>query len=195
VIAARLDQWLPDPIVRTRHERIAGVQPERLWHAARSVRVAEARALAPVLRWRIPGTSAEQTFEQLLTRYPFRELERGDTWSLSGLCGRIWTLRRDYPHLSGPEDFLAWNQPGTVRVLFAHWVEPRPGGHSALLSEARVAAVDRRAALRMRSLWLVVSRFERLIGAEPLSLAVQHAARDQVPARPCSSPARRETPS
>ena len=60
-------------------------------------------------------------------------------------------------------------------MLFGTWVEPNGNG-SAIVSEARVAPVDRGAEMRMRSLWLVVGMFERLIGAEPLSLAAQRAA-------------------
>lgn len=62
-----------------------------------------------------------------------------------------------------------------MRVAFAHWVEETPGG-AELVSEARVQAVDRWAALRLRSLWLAVAPFERLIAAEPLTLAAARAA-------------------
>src|SRR6185295_17985850 len=72
------------------------------------------------------------------------------------------TLQRDYPRLEGPEDFRAWSEPGTVRVLIANWVDP-DGDGSTINSEARVAPVDRRAALRLRSLWVVMRVFERLI--------------------------------
>jgi len=96
---------------------------------------------------------------------------------MSGLCGRIWTLHRDYPRLSGPDEFRAWRDPATVRVLFAHWVEPGPDGGSTLHSEARVSATDRRGDLRLRSLWPLIRAFERLIGAEPLPLAVARAER------------------
>jgi len=62
-------------------------------------------------------------------------------------------------------------------VLFAHWVEDDPAGGSAIVSEARVEPVDRRADVALRALWVVVGRFERLIGAEPLSLACKRAER------------------
>jgi hypothetical protein len=62
-----------------------------------------------------------------------------------------------------------------VRVLFAHWVEDDGAGGSAIVSEARVQPVDRAAEVRLRSLWLVVGVFERLIGAESLELAVARA--------------------
>jgi hypothetical protein len=111
----------------------------------------------------------------MLADYPFVVLDEGERWSLSGLCGRIWTLSRDYPRLSGPDAFREWDEPGTVRVAFAHWVEPDGEGRSAIVSEARVAPVDRSAEVRLRSLWVLVGVFERLIGAELLALAAARA--------------------
>jgi hypothetical protein len=35
--------------------------------------------------------------------------------------------------------------------------------------------VDRRAGLRLRAVWALVGQFERLIGAEPLPVAVRRA--------------------
>jgi hypothetical protein len=94
---------------------------------------------------------------------------------VSGLCGRVWTLRRDYPRIRGADDFVDWDEPGTVRVLFAHWVVEDGDGRSTLFSESRVAPVDRRARLRMRALWTAVGGFERLIGGEALGVAVRRA--------------------
>ena len=101
--------------------------------------------------------------------------EAGERHLVSGLCGRIWTLQRDYPALSGPDAFRAWDEAGTVRVLFAHWVERDGGGRAELISEARVAPVDRRAGIRLRALWTLIGRFEPLVGAEPLELAARRA--------------------
>jgi hypothetical protein len=171
---AELDDWLPDPAVRTRHRRASAAPPERLWREANAVRLADTRRLGRLVRWRIPGVLEDQTFGALLADYPFCQLGEGPEWSISGLCGRIWTIQRDYPRLDGPEAFRDWDEPGTVRVLFAHWVEP-DGDGSAIVSEARVAPTDRRAEVRLRSLWVVVGVFERLIGAEPLALAARRA--------------------
>jgi hypothetical protein len=175
VLAEELDDWVADPAVRTRHRRRAAAAPEDLWAAARKVRLSETGRLGRLVRWRIPGTAPRQTFSGLLAEYPFVVLAEGEGWSMSGLCGRIWTLNRDYPRLDGPEAFRAWAEPGTVRVLLAHWVEPDGEGGSAIVSEARVAPVDRAAAMRLRSLWMLIGVFERLIGVESLELAVAHA--------------------
>lgn len=167
-----LDAWLPDPDIRTRHRREAAATDARLWDAARSVRLGETRTLGRLVRWRVPGTPAETTYWELFRSPPFLVLDEGETWSVSGLVGRIWTLERDYPRLSSPEEFRAWDEPGTARVLFAHWVD---GG--ALHSEARVDATSRAAGVRLRALWALVGRFERLIGGEALALAARRAGR------------------
>ncbi len=172
---ARLDHWLAYPQVRTRHHHHSAAPAQRLWAAAHDVRLADTRTLGRLVRWRIPGTPEQQTFRGVLAEYPFVVLDEGEGWSLSGLCGRIWTLARDYPKLHGPDDFLTWSEPCSVRVLFGHWVEPDGDHGSVIHSEARVAAVDRAAAARLRSLWLVISVFERLIGAEPFAVAAARA--------------------
>lgn len=173
-----LDAWLPDPQITTRHSRTAAVDPDTLWSAARSVRLDQTRTIGHLVRWRIPGMPPEQSFMALLCSDPFTLLEEGPHHAISGLCGRIWTLARDYGDLGGPDDFLSWNEPRTVRVLFAHRVTAGPGeGSSTIHSEARVAPTDRVAAMRLRALWLAVGPFERLIGAEALALAAAQAER------------------
>jgi hypothetical protein len=172
---AELDAWLPEPAIRTRHRRTARTDPAALWAAAASVRLDETRRIGRLVRWRLPGTPAAETFRELLARYPFVVLEEGEGFSVSGMAGRIWTLNRDYPRLAGPEEFRSWDEAGTVRVLFAHWVEPAGDDRAAIVSEARVAPVDRRARLALRSLWVAVGMFERLIGSEPLALAAARA--------------------
>ena len=171
-----LDAWLPDPEITTCHSRTAAVEPDALWAAAREVRLDETRTVGRLVRWRIPGVPPDQSFMGLLTEDPFTLLHEGPHHAISGLCGRIWTLSRDYGDLAGPDDFLAWSEPRTVRVLFAHWVTAHADGKgSTLFSEARVGPTDRIATLRLRALWLAVGPFERLIGAEALALAAAQA--------------------
>ena len=173
-----LDAWLPDPEITTRHSATAAVAPAALWAAARSVRLDETRTIGHLVRWRIPGVPPDRSFLELLCEDPFTLLDEGPQHAISGLCGRIWTLSRDYGELAGPDDFLAWSEPRTVRVLFAHWVTANAGGTgSTIYSEARVAPTDRIATMRLRALWLAVGPFERLIGAEALALAAAQAER------------------
>jgi hypothetical protein len=177
VESAELDAWLPAPAIRTCHRRTAAADPERLWEAAGGVRLDDTRTIGRLVRWRIPGTAGDTTFRDLLSHYPFTVLEEAEHRLVSGLCGRIWTTSRDYPALDDAEAFRRWDAPGTARVLFAHWAEPAGASRSALVSEARVEPVDGRADVALRALWVVVGRFERFIGAEPLSLACARAER------------------
>jgi hypothetical protein len=172
----RLDAWLPEPVVRTHHRRTADSAPDDLWRAANSVRLADTRTLGRLVRWRIPDLSADLTYGELFRAYPFTIVDEGERHLLAGLCGRIWTLARDYPRLQGPDDFARWDEPGTVRVLFGHWIEEGEDGN-ALVSEARVAPVDRTAGLRLRALWKVIGPFERLVGAEAITRATERSRR------------------
>ena len=173
----RLDAWLASPTVRTHHRRGAATAPEALWDSATRVRIDDTRSLGRLVRWRIPDLGPGLTYHELFRGDPFTVLEEDERLLISGLCGRIWTLARDYPSLGGPDDFSRWAEPGTVRVLLGHWVEHAGAGRAEIVSEARVQPVDRAAARRLRALWTVIGRFERLVGAEPLALAAREAER------------------
>jgi hypothetical protein len=170
-----LDLWLPDPVLRTCFRREASATARELWVTAGTVRLRDCRILGRLIRARIPGLRSSVTFDELFRSDPFNLLDEGPTYALSGLCGRIWTVRRDLAVLSQPADFLAWQVPGTVRVLFANWAEPTEHG-SALQSEVRIAAVDRKAARYVRALEPFISAFQGLVATEPLKIAVQRAA-------------------
>jgi hypothetical protein len=179
----RLDAWLGSPAVRTHHRRTAAATPEALWERATEVRLSETRSLGRLVRWRIPGLDGDLTYHELFRGYPFCVLDEDHHLLITGLCGRIWTLARDYPRLGGPGEFADWDEPGTVRVLFGHWVRDAGDGRAELVSEARVQPVDGGSALRLRALWAVIGRFDRLVGAEPLELAARRAEGGDAPRR------------
>jgi hypothetical protein len=99
-----LDIWLDDAPIRVRHRREAAVDEATLWEAARTVRVKDTRVLGRLLRWRIPGTSGSMPYDTLFREPPFAVLHEEEGALVSGLVGRIWTLRRDYPVI-GPDEF------------------------------------------------------------------------------------------
>jgi hypothetical protein len=171
----RLDAWIADPAVTTHHRRTAAAGPAELWRRATEVRLDDTRTLGRLVRWRIPGLPAGLTYHELFRSYPFAVLEEDEHLLVAGLCGRIWTLARDYPRLGGPAAFRDWDEPGTVRVLFGHWVRLAEDGRAELVSEARVEPVDRAARMRLRTLWAVIGHFEPLVAAEPLARAARAA--------------------
>src|SRR3954464_3377528 len=122
-----LDDWLGDPAIRTHHQRSAAASPDALWQAAESVRLSDTRVLGRVVRWRLPGTSADVRFADLFLSYPFVALDEGaphpsrscalvgldegEHHLVSGLAGRIWTLARDYPRIASPDEYADWSEP------------------------------------------------------------------------------------
>jgi hypothetical protein len=163
--------------VRTVQRRTVDVPPDALWQAAAAIRLADTRRLGRMVRWRIPGLDGDLRYHEMFRAYPFVVLEESDSGLVSGLCGRIWTLARDYPALPDAGAFAAWDEPGTVRVAFAHWTAPVDGGGSSeIVSEARVEAVDAWARMRLKAVWALLGPFAPLVASEPLALAARRAS-------------------
>lgn len=173
-MAPDLDLWLKRPALRIVHSRSSRASAEQLWSAAREIELGEVGLLGRLVRWRIPGTQARQSLEQLFTTPPFSVLAREELALVSGLVGRIWTMRRDYPQLQEPEDFRDWSRRGTVRVAFAHWVEPEDTG-SKLHVEARVQAFGAQGRVGLAAVRPLVRSFQHLIGSEGIAAAVRRA--------------------
>jgi hypothetical protein len=173
--APDLDAWLAEPALRVSHERASHVSPDELWAAASEVALADTGLLGRLVRWRIPGLDRDAPFAALFREPPFLVLDQGEHALVSGLVGRIWTLRRDYPRLGGPEEFRDWSRGGTARVVFANWVSSVPGGGSELHAEARVQAFGAQGRLGLTAIRPLVRRFQGLVGSEGLRAAVRRA--------------------
>jgi hypothetical protein len=141
------------------------------------VRLSDTAMLGRLVRWRIPGTAADQPFDQLLRNPPFIVLaeDSDDPLLISGLVGRIWTLRRDYPQLDNPDEFLRWHATGTARVVFANWIESDANGQTALATEVRVEAFGRQGRIGIAAVRPLVSAFHNLLGSDGLAAAVRQA--------------------
>ena len=171
-----LDRWLSEPSLRVAHRRESAADADRLWEAAQRVRVGDVGLLGRLVRWRIPGVPAEMSFDQVFRSQPFIVLDDGDGQSLvSGLVGRIWTLRRDYPKLREPNEYRRWEVSGTAKVLFANWVEPLPADRSALCMEARVRGIGAKGRVGVAAVRPLVSRFQQLIATDGIQAAVRLA--------------------
>jgi len=145
-----------------------------LWEAAGSIRLADTRRLGRMVHWRIPGLDNALHYHEMFRTYPFVVLEESACGLVSGLCGRIWTLARDYPALPDAAAFAGWSEPGTVKVAFHHRAVAVDGG-AEIVSEARVEPVDTRARLRLKAIWTVLGPFAHLVASEPLELAARRA--------------------
>jgi hypothetical protein len=171
-----LDYWLPTPSIRVAYRRPTQAPPDRLWEAARQVRLSDARRLGRVIRWRIPGLAQDLTFDEMFRAPPFIVLSEDAGRSLvSGLVGRIWTLRRDYPELRHPDEFRHWNASGTARVLFANWIEA--GGPTELHAEVRVDQIGVQGRVGVAAVRPLVRAFGSLIGSDGIEAAIRRAER------------------
>jgi hypothetical protein len=173
--APDLDTWLPKPALRVVHRRESSVSAAELWRAAREVRLSDTAVLGRLVRWRIPGLPGSLTYDELFRQPPFIALEEGGHALVSGLVGRIWTLRRDYPELGSPEEFSDWSQGGTARVVIATWAIDRDGGGSVLTAEARVEPIGAQGRLGVAAVRPVVRAFQNLVGSDGINAAVRRA--------------------
>lgn len=172
-----LDTWLPDPSIRVSHRRTAHVDAEALWEAASAVTLSETALLGRLVRWRIPGLTRDETFDALFREPPFTVLQDGARGLVSGLVGRIWTLRRDYPELGSPDEFRDWSRAGTAKVVIANWVEGQDDGRATLIAEARVQALGSQGRLGVAAVRPIVRTFQNLVGSEGIGAAVRRAER------------------
>jgi hypothetical protein len=171
-----LDRWLPDPSIRVAHRRESSASPDRLWQAALSVRLSDTRLLGRLVRWRIPGLPPDLAFDELFRTPPFLVLaEERQRVLVSGLVGRIWTLRRDYPELHDPEEFRNWSKPGTARVVFANWIEAESPDRSAIRAEARVEPIGAQGRVGVAAVRGLVAAFGPLVGSDGIEVAARRA--------------------
>jgi hypothetical protein len=173
-----LDHWLPKPSMRVAHRRESEVSPERLWDASREVRLSDTHMLGRLVRLRIPGLAPEMSFDEMFRAPPFIVLDDTEERALiAGLVGRIWTLRRDYPRLTDPEEFREWSTGGTARVLFANWIDQTPSGKTTLQSEVRVEAIGAQGRIGVAAVRPLVGAFGNLVGSDGIETAVRLAER------------------
>ena len=171
-----LDDWIDKPLLRVRHQRESSASAQELWSSAQQVRLRDAGRLGRLVRWRIPGLAPELSFGELFRSEPFIVLrEEPGAYLVSGLVGRIWTLRRDYPRLTGSDEFLHWSRRGTARVLFANSVSSGEGSGAVLTSEARVDAFGVQGRVGVRAVRPLVRAFGPLVGSEGIAAAVRLA--------------------
>jgi hypothetical protein len=170
-----LDRWISAPALRVAHQRESGAAADELWAAAQSVRLSETTMLGRLVRWRIPGIAPDVRFDELFREPPFMVLESDDSSVVSGLVGRIWTLRRDYPRLATVQEFDDWSQRGTARVVFANWVRSRPTGGAVISVEARVQAIGAQGRIGVAAVRPLVRAFQNLISSEGIAAVVRRA--------------------
>ena len=120
----------------------------------------------------------DERFDELFREPPFMVLEDGERALVSGLVGRIWTLRRDYPQLAGargvPRLVAAGAPPGWCSPTGSR---PTGDGGAELCSEVRVQAFGAQGRIGLAAVRPLVGRFQDLVGTEGIGAAVRLAER------------------
>ena len=170
-------RWLELAAVRTHHRRAAAADPRRAV-AARPTRRPAVATRARSAGWCAggsPGLAARADLPRAVPRLPVHACSRRTSGLLvSGLCGRIWTLARDYPRLDGAGRVRGVGRARhRARAVRATGSSRGGDGGAELVSRGARAAGRPRRRLRLKALWAVIGPFERLVGAEPLELAAQ----------------------
>ena len=171
-----LDTWLPDYHVRAVQRRAARATPEELWAAAQQTPIGDTRVLRPLIGARL-GPHApplDTTFRELFRTDIFTLLEEGDRYSISGVAGCLWAPRGEYAHFESAADYKQYEEPFRAKGAVMTLVREHERG-SEIVTEIRVWCTDRRAEVRFRSVWLLVTPFLGFVRRELLRAVVRRA--------------------
>ena len=147
-----------------------------MWEEANEVEVDDARALRPVIAWRLGRhlPSPDVTFRELFRTGIFTLLEEGECYSISGVAGRIWSPSGPFARFESAADYRKYEEPGTAKaVILTHVEEHERGARIGI--DTGVRCLDRGAWLRFMPVWAAVAPFSRLIEGEILRTVARRA--------------------
>jgi hypothetical protein len=124
----------------------------------------DTRVLRPLIGARLGphAPSADTTFRELFRTGIFTLLEEGDHYSISGVAGCLWAPRGEYARFESAADYRQYEPPERAKAAVLTLVREHERG-SEIVAEIRVWCTDRRAEMRFRPVWLLVSPFLRFV--------------------------------
>jgi len=161
-VVSSLDEIMPTYDARERHARVVPASPETAVAAALGVPVAP-DALVRTL-FRVRGLGRGGSVLGALRAIGLEPLVDDPDCVVFGASGRPWSPR---------ERLGSFDRPGSGHVRLAISIEASPlgTGSSTLVTETRVAAVDRSARRAFRAYWLAVGPFSALVRRRWLAAA------------------------
>jgi hypothetical protein len=178
-----IDELLPAPHFRERHERRVAAPPAAVWEAVQELRLRDlalSRTLMGVrmLPARLAGRSEATRIVdgRLLDEGPVNVLASDpDHAVLGGGVMQPWKLTGgDEPPALDVPALRAFSEPGWVKVGFDFVIEPTGAG-SRVTTETRVTATDARTRARFGLYWLFVRAGSGLIRRDMLRAVAQRA--------------------
>ena len=178
-----IDELLPAPHFRERHERRIAAPPAAVWQALHDLRLGDlalTRALMGIrlLPARLTGRkqASRMVDSRLLDGGPVTLLDSDpDHAVVAGSVMQPWRITggEDAPALDAPA-LQAFAEPGWVKVGFDFVIEPTGSG-SRVTTETRVTATDARTRARFGLYWLFVRAGSGLIRRDMLHAVARRA--------------------
>lgn len=178
-----IDELLPAPHFRERHERRIAAPPAAVWEAVEQLRLRDlalSRALMAIrlLPARLAGREhvSRMVDSRLLDGGPVAVLDSDpDRAVLGGGVMQPWKLTggEEPPELDAPA-IQAFAKPGWVKVGFDLVIEPTGAG-SRVSTETRVTATDARTRARFGLYWLFIRAGSGLIRRDMLRAVARRA--------------------
>jgi hypothetical protein len=147
----RIDDFMPEYQFYEFHQTTVAVPPDRVLRAARQLRLADIPAAVVLMRIRAMMAghfhSAPRRSRPILDPAPrsgsgFLTLDASGPREIVGaMVGRPWTSAPS-PRVTSPEEFMAFREPGYVKVAFNIAVSEVKPGETLLTTETRVVATD-----------------------------------------------------
>jgi hypothetical protein len=162
--------------MRAVYRRVSSATPDALWDAAGRTRISESRILRPLIGARLGPNAppADTTFRKLFRTGIFTLLQEGDRYSISGVAGCLWAPRGEYARFESADDYRQYETPGRAKAAVLTLVQEHSRG-SEIVTEIRVWCTDRRAEMRFRPVWLIVTPFLRFVRADLLRTVARPA--------------------
>lgn len=181
----RLDVFLPEYQAVEYHEARTRAPRARVVEAIRQVSLADMPAAALLVRLRtlapspiqFDGTARKPLLDVMVGSGFFMALDaRDDHDQVFGMVGRPWENSAP-PTVRSADDFLAFHEPGNVRVAFDFRVVDEGGGTVKVSTETRILGTDLAAQRRFQRYWRVVYPGSAIIRRVWLAAIVARAER------------------
>jgi hypothetical protein len=185
----RLDDFMPAYEFYERHEAYADAPVSRVADAVKNVSAAD----IPVATWlmRIRALAyghfeRRESRPQPIQKTPSQRRSRflpldpdGAAETVHGFVGRPWAGRTSEPppRVETPEEFIAFNRPGNVKVAFNIAWSDAGGGRTRIATETRIIGTDDHARRTFARYWRVIYPGSAIIRRAWLDAIVAKAER------------------
>ena len=158
---ARIDEFLGDPQIESRHEKRVVASPRDAFRAALQLDVSDSWIVGALFRLR--GLPKQAMGLQDLEQLGFVALAREEDQEIVyGLVGQPWRLSGNLQSVSA-EDFSKFNDPGFAKVAWNFYVSALSDTSTLLSTKIRIRCTDPVSARRFALYWALIGPVSGLI--------------------------------